>query len=172
MRPPRWLTIVTSLPGVKNILSIFDADLRRSGSRPRVRSVSRTKSCLVPRSLGLQRRHTLPRSTPSNLKRNCDDRMRSYIRARGQCQRCGNVQGPFECAHIIRRRYSWTRTDERNAWCLCHDCHGLVDTYVSEFNVLVGATIGWELFRELEERSMRREKFDWNRELDRWKALV
>jgi hypothetical protein len=73
---------------------------------------------------------------------------------------------------VIRRRFAWTRTDERNAWCLCSECHQLVDTYVSEFNALVGATIGWELFAELEEKSKRRDKFDWNQELLRWKQLT
>jgi len=110
--------------------------------------------------------------TPSNLKRNCDDRMRKYVTARGECQRCGSVSGPFECAHIVRRRFSWTRTDERNAWCLCHDCHTTVDTYRSAFNTLVGSTIGWDLYCELEEKSMRREKFDWSAELERWKLLA
>lgn len=112
------------------------------------------------------------KSKPSNLKRNCDDRMRKYITARAECQRCGDRRGPWECAHIIRRRFSWTRTDERGAWCLCRACHQIVDSYVSEFNALVGATIGWELFAELEEKSKRREKFDWSAELDRWKAMV
>jgi hypothetical protein len=98
--------------------------------------------------------------------------MRAYIRARGQCQRCGSTRGPFECAHIIRRRFAHTRSDERNAWCLCLPCHRLVDTYASEFNALIDSTIGWELFRELEEKSKRRERFDWAAELDRWKALT
>jgi hypothetical protein len=112
------------------------------------------------------------KSTPSNMKRNCDDRMRKHITARGQCERCGTTTGPFECAHIIRRRYSWTRTDERNAWCLDRECHRLVDTYLSEFNALVGATIGWELYAALELRSKKREKFDWAEELERWKAMT
>lgn len=103
---------------------------------------------------------------------NCDRRMRKFIAARGMCQRCGLTGGPFECAHIIRRRYSWTRTDERNAWCLCRDCHRNVDTYTTYFNELVEKTIGWDLYVELEEKSMLRDKFDWKAELDRWKALA
>lgn len=114
----------------------------------------------------------MAKSTASNMRTNCDRRMRKYIHARGRCERCGQTNGPFECAHIIRRRYSWTRTDERNAWCLCRDCHDTVDTYTSYFNKLVEATIGWDLFAELETQSMRREKFDWKTELERWKAMV
>ncbi len=106
------------------------------------------------------------------MKRNCDDRMRRYIVARGSCQRCGASNNPLECAHIIRRRFSWTRTDERNAWALCHFCHTIVDTHISEFMALVADTIGWELFLELEEKSKRRDKFRWDDELERWKAMA
>ncbi len=109
--------------------------------------------------------------TPSAMKRNCDDRMRKFITARGSCERCG-APGPLQCAHIIRRRYSWTRTDERNAWALCRTCHQAVDTYASHFNALVAKTIGWDLLAELEAKSMWREKFDWKSELERWKAMA
>jgi hypothetical protein len=112
------------------------------------------------------------RSTATNMRRNCDDRMRTWVRAANQCARCGVERGPFECAHIRPRRFSWTRTDERNAWCLCVPCHRLVDGYLSEFNALVEATIGWELYAELEEKSRRRDKFDWKTELERWKTLT
>jgi 5-methylcytosine-specific restriction endonuclease McrA len=110
--------------------------------------------------------------TATNLRRNCDDRMRKYIVARGECQRCGTQSGPFECAHIIRRRFSWTRTDELNAWCLCRDCHRTVDSYVSEFNALVASTIGWDAYAVLEEQSKCRDKFSWADELERWKAMT
>lgn len=115
----------------------------------------------------------MPRkSTPSNMRRNCDDRMRKFIVARGQCQRCGDYAGPFECAHIVRRRYAWTRTDERNAWCLCIPCHRTVDTRASVFDNLVEETIGSAVLVELEEKAARREKFDWAKELERWKEMA
>lgn len=110
--------------------------------------------------------------TRSNLRRNCDDRVRKIVVAHGECERCGWTAGPFEAAHVIRRRYSWTRTDERNLWCLCRPCHQTIDTYVSAFNALVEATIGWDLHAELEEKSRKREKFDWSAELERLKALA
>jgi hypothetical protein len=102
---------------------------------------------------------------------NCDTRMRKWIHARGQCQRCGDRRGPFECAHIVRRSRSWTRTDERNAWCLCHDCHRTVDTVQSEFLKLVEQTIGMALLEELERKSLQGGKFDWAAELVRWKQM-
>lgn len=115
------------------------------------------------------------------MRRNCVDRMRKYIHARGYCERCGKTSGPFECAHIVRCGHAWTRTDERNAWCLCHDCHRTVDTTKTEFMALVDKTIGRDLLEELEKKSQRGfrgpngepgEKFDWQAELDRWKAMA
>jgi hypothetical protein len=110
--------------------------------------------------------------TPRAAKQNATTRVRKIIVARGVCERCGDTRGPHEHAHIIRRRYSWTRTDERNGWCLCRPCHLEVDTHITQFNALVGRTIGWELFAELEEKSRRRDRFDWNVEVDRLKALA
>ena len=44
------------------------------------------------------------------------------VRARGACERCGAATN-LQCAHIVSRRYSATRCDLTNAWCLCAGCH-------------------------------------------------
>ena len=67
---------------------------------------------------------------------------------RGFCQKCGGI-GPWECAHIIRRRYLRTRWEKDNAWCLCHYCHRRVDSSDREFSELVELTIGWDRYDEL-----------------------
>lgn len=106
--------------------------------------------------------------------RKADDLFRVLIRARGACERCGKHGDPreFETAHIIRRRYSHTRTDERNAWCLCPPCHRLVDTFPDDFMELVAQTPGREVFEALKVKSLRREKFDWDVEVERLKGLL
>ncbi len=109
--------------------------------------------------------------TPRQNKRNATDRVSRIVRAKGFCERCGIRGGVLEHAHIIPRRYSWTRTDERNGWCLCRPCHFEVDNHRTSFNALIGETIGWDLYRELEEKSRRRDKFDWAAEVERLKAL-
>lgn len=47
------------------------------------------------------------------------------VRSRGRCERCGktSAEAQLQCAHIFSRNYSFTRTDENNAWCLCAACH-------------------------------------------------
>lgn len=102
---------------------------------------------------------------------NATRRVSLIIRAKGYCERCQKTYEPLEHAHAIRRRYSWTRTDERNGWALCHACHQIIDREVTEFNKLVTDTMGWDLYSELEQKSRRPGKFDWSAELDRLKAL-
>lgn len=115
---------------------------------------------------------TARRGTPSSKKRLCDDLWRDIIRAPQRCARCGSTDGPFEAAHVIRRRYAHTRTDELNGWCLDSKCHRIIDTYTSEFFALVEQTIGLDAHHELEVKSMNRAKKDWFQEHDRLKALV
>ncbi len=117
------------------------------------------------------------KSTATNMMRNCDDRARKHVVARGACQRCGNACVPLECAHIIRRRKSWVRTDERNLWALCHWCHQVVDLHESQKWALIESTIGFDLFLELERKAEQGSKenggqrFDWAAELERWKQM-
>jgi hypothetical protein len=71
------------------------------------------------------------------------------VRSRGQCERCGNDAGPFDTAHIVRRRYSATRCLEDNAWCLCRPCHRTVDEWANELMWQVERTIGVPRYKEL-----------------------
>ncbi len=103
---------------------------------------------------------------------NATRRVSLIIRSRGYCERCGARGVPLDHAHAIRRRYAWTRTDERNGWALCRPCHQQIDTHVTDFNELVRNTMGWDVYRELEEKSKRRDRMDWSAELERVKALA
>lgn len=85
-----------------------------------------------------------------------DRLLRLIVRERSRCERCG---GPGnEVAHILRRGYHATRTDERNVWWLCNGpgsngCHALVDQNWSEFNALVLSTIGEAEFSRLRDKA-------------------
>lgn len=81
--------------------------------------------------------------------READRLFSKVVRQRGYCQSCGGGSGPFECAHIIRRRYLRTRWFLDNAWCLHPDCHREVDTNDRVFSSLVEGTIGWPRYDEL-----------------------
>lgn len=72
------------------------------------------------------------------------------IRSHGYCQYpdCASP-GPFDTAHIIGRRYSATRCQEDNAWCLCRSHHQKVDGWADEKIALVEATIGLDRYWQL-----------------------
>ena len=63
-------------------------------------------------------------TSTASLKRKATTLHSQYVRARdGCCQKCGTTSGQLQCAHIISRRYTSTRTYEWNAVCLCAGCH-------------------------------------------------
>ena len=104
------------------------------------------------------------------------------VRARGHCERCGRTSGPFECAHVIRRRFVGDpdsiglRTNEDNAWCLCPPCHRLVDLDPIAFSALVEWTLGLAKYQELmavrNGRHRPWRESDWIRERQRLLALL
>ena len=87
-----------------------------------------------------------------NARARADRYYSLVVRSIGRCERCNRHLDPSElqCAHIIRRRYSRTRTMQGNAWALCGLCHLLVDTRTTEFVALVDRTIGRPRLEELE----------------------
>jgi len=95
------------------------------------------------------------------------------VRSVGRCERCGSTAN-LQCAHIIRRTYSATRTDTANGWCLCARCHFHLDTNPDEFMHFVEQTIGLNTFNQLKRKALDGvgKKFDWNAELERLKAIA
>ena len=97
-----------------------------------------------------------------------------YVRTRDNftCRWCGACQEDgkqIQCAHIISRSISATRTDERNAIALCASCH-----WKQSKNPLVWARwIEEELGRphldELLQRGVPGVKVDWQAEYERLK---
>lgn len=95
------------------------------------------------------------------------------VRSRGRCERCGDTNySKLQCAHIIRRRYSSTRTDESAAWALCWTCHDRVDNHPDDFMLLVEQTIGLDAYFALKAKAERPTKVDWQAERARLKALL
>ena len=95
------------------------------------------------------------------------------VRSKGKCERCGDTDSPHDHAHIIRRTYAATRTDEQNGWCLCKKCHYMVDNFGDEFAALVVKTLGWDGYMALKKKALDgvRVKMDWPAEVERLKAL-
>ena len=95
------------------------------------------------------------------------------VRSRGRCERCGQADyTKLQTAHIIRRRFSATRTDETNAWCLCASCHFRLDGHPDEFMEFVEQTIGRPAYDALKQKALTVTKVDWAAESARLAALV
>lgn len=108
------------------------------------------------------------------LKDEADRLCGQLVRSRGACARCGKTQN-LQWAHIIRRNYAATRTDETGAWCLCASCHWLTEKEADEFMLLVEQTIGLEHFYVLKARAKAGVKTSasfWASEVDRLKTAL
>lgn len=79
-----------------------------------------------------------------------------------------------DCAHIVGRTYSHTRTDINNAFALCAQCHRLFTNWQDEWLTFVGRTIGMTEYQRLKEKALDGVdvKFDWYDELDRLRAIA
>ena len=111
-------------------------------------------------------------SKAKGAKAKADKLFSQLVRSRGVCERCGE-RSDVVTAHILGRRFSATRTDERNAWALDPTCHYVVDNWPDEKMRLVEETIGLEVYAELRakaESTVRR--FDWPAEVERLKGLL
>lgn len=104
-----------------------------------------------------------------------------YVRARdGRCVRCG-ATGDFaqlQCAHIVPRRCAYTRTDERNAACLCAACHMRLTEWPHEHTAFFTAWLGsWDEYQALIDKAQEglgktlRGDF-WEEEIRRLSALL
>jgi 5-methylcytosine-specific restriction endonuclease McrA len=77
------------------------------------------------------------------------------VRARCICAMCGEQEyATLQCAHVIPRRFSATRTDVNAAWCLCWKCHRRTTDHPDDHMKLVDATIGREEFDRLKAKAL------------------
>jgi hypothetical protein len=93
------------------------------------------------------------------------------VRSRGRCEKCGSGH-VLQCAHIISRKYSWTRTDLDNAFCLCASCHRFFTDNPVEFGIFTIDKIGDDMFDELILKRNSIDKFDWEEEAKRLNAIA
>lgn len=95
------------------------------------------------------------------------------VRSRGACQSCASPLN-LQCAHIVPRGFAWTRTDERNAFCLCASCHHRFTNHVDEWLAFIYKTIGEHAYAELKHKALQgvNVKFNWDNEVLRLRALA
>lgn len=93
------------------------------------------------------------------------------IRDHGFCEKCGSNNN-LQCAHIISRKYSWTRTSLDNAFCLCASCHRHYTDNPVEFGEFTIDMIGEDKYHELVVLRETIMKFDWDAEAERLYAIA
>lgn len=92
------------------------------------------------------------------------------VRARGACENCGTTQN-LQCAHIVSRRYSVTRTLEDNAFCLCAGCHMHFTEWPLEFAAFVVEKIGEKKYHDLRWAAQNADPPGWANEVQRLTAV-
>lgn len=103
-------------------------------------------------------------------KAKCDTLFSLIIRSIGECENCYSTQW-LQCAHIISRRYSNTRTDLRNAYCLCARCHRKYTDHPREFSKFITDTWAQEYYEDIYQKSQLVNKLNWDDELHRLKQI-
>jgi hypothetical protein len=97
------------------------------------------------------------RRTRSQIDKSACDRLFSeLVRARGACQRCGTTSehAQLQCAHIVSRRYTATRCDFANAWCLCAACHRRLTEHPDEHVLFAHLTRGADGYDAIRRRAL------------------
>lgn len=103
-------------------------------------------------------------------KAKCDTLFSQIIRSINECENCYKTEH-LQCAHIISRRYSNTRTDLRNAFSLCAGCHRYYTDHPREFSRFITKTWAQEYYDHVFRKSQDSTKMDWDKELLRLKDI-
>ena len=93
------------------------------------------------------------------------------VRDHGSCERCDSTHA-LQCAHIISRKYSNTRTSLNNAFCLCASCHMYFTDNPVDFGTFTIEKIGEEEYRVLLEQRQLTSKVDWKEEAKRLNGIA
>ena len=89
----------------------------------------------------------------------------------GKCMKCNSTHA-LQCAHIISRKYSQTRTDLNNAFCLCASCHMYFTDNRVDFGKFTIDQIGEENYYALLRKREVIDKMDWEEEAKRLKDIA
>jgi len=88
------------------------------------------------------------------------------IRTRGYCENPNPKEEhspQLQCAHIVGRTYSKTRTDFRNAFCLCASCHFYFTRNPREFSRFVSDSWAGKYYDDVFALAQETFKMDWEK---------
>jgi len=112
----------------------------------------------------------LGKVTKRSAKKHADRIFSDLVRSLGYCEKCGSTQY-LQAAHIISRKYSITRTDFRNVFCLCAKCHRYFHDFPREYSHFITDSQLAPYYDEVFELAHVGGKVDWFMEVDRLKEL-
>ena len=97
------------------------------------------------------------------------------IRSLGYCEAEGRdgraCSSQLQTAHICSRRYSATRTDTRNAFCLCFSHHRYYTDFPREFSKFITDTWAQEYYETIRQKSVRPTKVNWEERVEFLKRI-
>jgi len=106
----------------------------------------------------------MPVKRYKNAKGRADKLYSEIIRSLGYCEAegwGGKCSKQLQTAHICSRRYSATRTDTRNSFCLCFSHHRFFTDHPREFSRFISDTWAAEFYDDVHQRSITPTKVDW-----------
>ena len=103
-------------------------------------------------------------------KAKADRLFSEIIRSRGYCEAKGwdnrKCSNQLQTAHICSRRSSATRTDLRNAFCLCFAHHRYFTDYPRQFSRFITTTWAQDYYDDVYQRAITPTKVDWQERAD------
>lgn len=112
------------------------------------------------------------RPSQKSAKNACDRLFSQYVRSLGYCERCGRSGVRLETSHWISRRFSNTRCDPDNAFCLCSACHRWWHNFPTDSGRWAIEQRGEAVYERLREAANEPAKVDWVAEREVLKRMV
>jgi len=107
----------------------------------------------------------MPVKRQKGLKGKADALFSEIIRAQGFCEADGWDNRPcspqLQTAHIVTRGRSATRTDTRNAFCICFAHHRYFHDYPRQFSHYISDTWAADYYDTIYAKSITPTKVDW-----------
>jgi hypothetical protein len=103
-------------------------------------------------------------------KAKADKLFSEIIRSYGECEAEGwdgrRCSSQLQTAHICSRRSSATRTDLRNAYCLCFAHHRYFTDFPRQFSRFITTTWAQDYYDDVHQRAVTPTKVDWGERVD------
>lgn len=103
-------------------------------------------------------------------KAKADKLFSEIIRSHGTCEASGydgrRCSFQLQTAHIVTRKRSGTRTDLRNAFCLCFAHHRYFTDYPRQFSRFISTTWAKPYYDSVFRKSVTPNKVDWQERVD------